>query len=110
MPKEDSNDRPALVTLGRDERIEVHAKAVDASLVLTDRRLVVVTDQRLMVDVPIERVRRIEFDIEKGRPATLVVVPEWPSDPPQSLAIPVDQYGPIANLLTLIGSRLSTMG
>jgi hypothetical protein len=102
----DETIRPALVLLGADERIEAHALAVDASLVLTNRRLVVATEATLTMDVPIEEVRRIQFDIEKGRPATFVVVPEWPTNPPQSLAIPPEQYGPIASLLTVIGTRL----
>jgi hypothetical protein len=107
MEKEpDDAGRPALVSLGSGERIEVHAKALDANLVLTDRRLVVASEARLMIDVPIEQVRRIQFDIEKGRPATFVVVPEWPSDPSQSLAIPPDQYPQVARLLTAIGTRL----
>jgi hypothetical protein len=100
---------PALVSLGADEHIEVHAQAVDASLVLTNRRLVVATGARVMVDVPIGEVRRIQFDIEKGRPATFVVVPEWPSHPPQSLAIPPEQYGPLADLLTALGTRLHSL-
>ena len=100
---------PALLALDDDETVEVHAKALDASLVLTNKRLVVATDTSLVVDVPIEMVRRIQFDIEKARPATFVVVPEWPSNPPQSLAIPPEEYDTVAKLLTLIGTRLNPM-
>ena len=97
---------PALISLKRGERIHAHAKAVDASIVVTDRRLVVASDARLMLDVPFERLRRIQFDIERARPAALVVVPEWPSDPPQVLSVTPDQYESMAKVLTYVGVRI----
>jgi hypothetical protein len=36
-----SSAPPALISLKRGERIQAHAKALDASIVVTDRRLVV---------------------------------------------------------------------
>jgi hypothetical protein len=98
---------PTLVLLGEDERIEVQARAVEASIIVTDRRLLVATDDALMVDIPFDRLRRIQFDIEKARPATLVVVPEWPSDPPQVLAVPPEQYIEVAQLLGAVGLHLN---
>jgi hypothetical protein len=101
-----SSAPPALISLKRGERIQAHAKEVDASVVVTDRRLVVATDARLMLDVPFDRLRRIQFDIERARPAALVVVPEWPSDPPQVLSVQPDQYDAMAKVLTYVGVRI----
>ena len=97
---------PALLSLKGGERIQAHARALDASVVVTNRRLVVASDSRLMLDVPFDRLRRIQFDIERARPAALVVVPEWPSDPPQVLSVQPDQYDSIAKVLTYVGVRI----
>ena len=98
---------PSLVLLRDDERVEIQARAVEASIIVTDRRLLVATDDALTVDIPFDRLRRIQFDIEKARPATLVVVPEWPSDPPQVLAVPPEQYVEVAQLLGAVGLHLN---
>lgn len=37
------------------------------------------------LDVSIDNLRRVQFDIERERPATLVVVPQQPTDEPQVL-------------------------
>jgi len=52
------------------------------------------------------RLRRIQFDIERDRPATLVVVPESPEVEPQVLAIPAEEYPAVADALVQIGLRL----
>jgi hypothetical protein len=59
-----------------------------------------------MLDVPFDRLRRIQFNIERARPAALVVVPEWPSDPPQVLSVPPDQYDAMAKVLSYVGLRI----
>jgi hypothetical protein len=100
---------PAPVRLEGDERIEVLAKAVEANIVVTDKRVLVATDERLIVDVPFDRLRRIQFDIERRRPATLVLVPEWPRDPPQTLSIQPDEYGGVAEVLSVIGVRIHAL-
>lgn len=41
-------------------------------MLVTDRRLAVATtDDRFALDVPLRRLRRGQFDIERARPATL---------------------------------------
>ena len=57
--------------------------------------------------VDIARVRRFEFDIEKMRPATLVIVTESASDPPQVLDGDPADYGEVADALVTIGLRLA---
>jgi len=60
-----------------------------------------------MLDVAIDNVRRIQFDIERGRPATLVVVPEHPADEPQVLACRPSSTGAVADVLVVLGERLA---
>jgi hypothetical protein len=55
--------------------------------------------------VPYEGLRRIQFDIERDRNATLVPVPDRPTDVPQVLAIPPDQYPDVCEALALISQR-----
>jgi hypothetical protein len=97
--------------LDRDEKVQVEALAVEARLVVTDRRVAVVSrPDRPDLDIPFEGLRRIQFDIERERPATLVLVPEHPDDKPQVLAIPPEQYAAVSQALTTIGLRLAGHG
>ena len=73
--------------LGEGEQIQFRAEVLDAMVAVTDRRLAIADDYRLMLDAPFEGLRRIQFDIERERPATLVVVPESPRQSPVVLAI-----------------------
>ena len=97
---------PALQLLPPDETVDVVADAAEASLIVTDRRLAVAQNGRLALDVPFEGVRRIQFDIERRRPATLVIVPEHPVAEPQVSTIPPQRYGEVARAITLVGERI----
>jgi len=88
------------------EAIHATTRARDARVAVTDRRLIVAEADRVALNVEIENIRRIQFDIERRRPATLVVVPERPSDHPQVLAIEPEEYERTARTLALIGLRL----
>ena len=57
--------------------------------------------------VNVENLRRVEFDIERDRPATLVVVPVSPQDEPQVLAVQPEEYEGVANALVVIRCRLA---
>ena len=90
-----------------DEEIEVRARAMNAVVAITDRRLAVASSDRIALDIPYSGLRRIQFDIERTRPATLVVVPEHPSHAPQVLAIPVEEYEAVTRALAIIGRRIA---
>ena len=106
----DDNRPPILRLLEADEPLHGQARAEDAILLVTDRRLAVATtDDRFDLDIPFDRLRRVQFDIERTRPATLVLVPESPSDRPQVLAIPSTEYESAAQVLAVIGKRLSEL-
>jgi hypothetical protein len=100
-------EHPALRILEPDERIDIEASAGDALVVVTDRRLAVATAERLMLDVPIEGLRRIQLDIERQRPATLVIVPEKREYDPQVLPIEPSGYEAIARALVEVGLRFA---
>lgn len=103
---DDTVEHPALQRLEPGETVQVLARAATASLLVTDRRLAVADEDRLALDLPFDGLRRIQFDIERERPATLVIVPEHPAQEPQVIAVPPERYEEVTRALALIGSRL----
>lgn len=98
---------PLLRSLDPDEEIHVETRAGDTTVIVTSKRLAVAASERLALDVNIENVRRVQFDIERDRPATLVVFPESPQDEPQDLAVQPEDYEGVAQALVVIGRRLA---
>jgi hypothetical protein len=93
--------------LEHDESVRSHAPAGDSVLAVTDRRLVVASQDRIALAVPLQDVRRVQFDIERDRPATLVVVPEQAHHEPQVLSIRPEDYRAAADALVIIGIELA---
>ena len=106
----DRADHPALRLLEAGESVHVLAETEGAKLLVTDRRLVVATDDRVVLDIGFEGLRRIQYDVERSRPATLVIVPESAAHEPQVLAIPPERYDEITRALAHIGRRLAETG
>lgn len=102
-----AEDHPVLRRLEPGETIMAEALAREASIVVTDRRVAIATDGRVAMDLPINDLRRIQFDIERERPATLVLVPDLAAREPQVLAIPHDQIDAVTQALAVIGNRLA---
>lgn len=112
MADRDANARldPELVRhLEPGEEVHAAARATDAFMAVSNRRLLVAAGERLALSLPIEAVRRIQFDIEKGRPATVVIVPEAAMVEPQVLLIPNEQLEAAALALAAVGIRLAAM-
>jgi hypothetical protein len=103
----DQVDSTVLRLLKPGETLRAHARAVEANISATDERLIVVANDRVVIDLGYERLRRIQFDLERTRPATLVIVPELPADPPQVLGIPLNEVGGVAAILAVLGERLT---
>jgi hypothetical protein len=103
---DDAVFHPAFGRLEPGETVQAVAHAESASLLVTDRRIAVADEDRLALDIPFDALRRIQFDIERQRPATLVIVPEHPANEPQVLAIPPERFKEVTQALALIGSRL----
>lgn len=91
------------------EELHIETRAGDAVLAVTDRRLIVAAQERLALDVAIDNIRRIQFDVERRRPATLVIVPEAATDEPQVLAIPHEELELAARAITLVGQRFGNV-
>lgn len=89
-----------------DEAVIERATARGVVLLATDRRMAVVQGDRLALDLPYHRLRRIQFDIERKRPATLVIVPESPADEPQVISVHPDEYREVADVLVAVGRNL----
>ena len=96
-----------IAALEPDEELAIQAKAQDAALAVTNRRLLVAANERLALSLEFEALRRIQFDIEQGRPATMVIVPAHARYEPQVLAIAPEDYETAAQALALIGRRLA---
>src|SRR6476660_7834537 len=92
------------------EQLRLRAPASEAIIIITDRRLIVADPNRVALAVPFERLRRIQFDVEHSRPATLVIAPEHPRDEAQVLSIQPDQYEATAQALVVIGLELVGSG
>jgi hypothetical protein len=92
-----------------DEEVHVGARAAEAVVLVTDRRLVVAAGQRVTLDLPYQSLRRIQFDIERRRPATLVIVPDRPEHPPQILEVPAGQIPMVSQALGVVGDRLAQL-
>ena len=93
--------------LDPSESVHNEARATEAVVLVTDKRLAVATRaDRFDLDIPFDGLRRVQFDIERTRPAVLVIVPEHPADRPQVLSIPPEQYEAVGQALAMIGRRL----
>jgi hypothetical protein len=102
-----ADNHPIKRILQPSEQIEHFTELGDALIAVTDSRLAVAEADRVALAVGIEDLRRIQFDIEKKRPATLVIVPERPEDDPQVLKVDPDRYEEVAAILVTVGRRLA---
>ena len=63
----------------------------------------------MALSIGFDELRRIQFDIERDRPATMVIVPEEAHYEPQVLAIPPQEFKATAEALALIGLQLANI-
>jgi hypothetical protein len=104
--REDAPEPSLVHVLGPGEEVHIQARSMDSTVAITDRRVIVTSGERVELDIPYEQLRRVQFDIERDRPATLVIVPEEPSNRPQVLAIPPEEYERAAMGIGRIGQYL----
>lgn len=105
QPDQDSGSY-LLAALDPDEAIRVRARTVDGMIAISDRRVLVEASRRLALSLPFTELRRIQFDIERGRPAALAFVPELPQYEPILLSIPPEEYRAVGEALIAIAERL----
>jgi hypothetical protein len=103
------DENGVLHLLEPDEQLHTKARAIDGLVAVTDRRILVQSGGRVALDVRVDQLRRIQFDVERTRPATLVIVPEHPSHEPQVLGIPHEEIEAAAHAVADIGKRLSSL-
>jgi hypothetical protein len=99
--------RPVLEALLGDEQVEVYLETEESALAVTDRRVIVASENHTMLDVQMNELRRIELTIEKGRAPLLTIVPERPTDVPQFIAIEPGQFDKVCELISSLGSRVA---
>lgn len=99
-------DDPVMRLLGRDEVVRGVLNGIGGRLVITDRRVVITENGVITLDVSIDNLRLVEFDLESQRPATVIIVPEHPRDPPRQLAIEPHQFDEVASVLAQLGPRI----
>lgn len=87
--------------------IRAQATADGHVLFVTDDLVRVVEDGRIRLDVPIGDVRRIQFDIERERPATLVIVPDSPTHDAQVISVPPENYAEVSLALAILGLQMT---
>jgi hypothetical protein len=104
-PEQDPRGRFS-VAFGPDERVRVVVETDDGVLALTDRRVVGRDALQAMLDVPVTAVRRIQLDVEKHRPATVVVVPDDATKVVMALSVPADQLASVSELVVRVGAEL----
>lgn len=100
-----AND-PIVAQLSGQEAIRALVDGVDGRVVVTDRRLAVTDDQRIALNVDLREVRRIQFDIERERPATMVIVPDNPRHQAQVITVPPEQYDAVGTALAYVGRTI----
>jgi hypothetical protein len=71
--------------------------------------LIVAAQERVALSIGFDELRRIQFDIERDRPATMVIVPEEAHHEPQVLAIPPQEFRATADALAIIGEQLARL-
>jgi hypothetical protein len=87
--------------------IRAQASADGHVVVVTDDRLTVGAGNRVKLDIPIADVRRIQFDIERDRPATLVIVPEVAWKESQVIMVEPEAYEGVAHALAVLGWKMA---
>ncbi len=88
MPEPNELPIALIPVLRPGEELAVAAQATEATIAVTDQRVLVDVRGRLRLNVEIRDLRRIEFDLDRTGPATVVIVPDDPRQEPQVLAIP----------------------
>ena len=89
------------------EVVETQAIVEGSAIAITQERLIVAEADKTVLDIRFEEVRRIQFDIERGRDATLVIVPEHINNWPRVVSVPVRHLRETSAVLARIGERIN---
>ena len=89
------------------EVVESQAHADGFVIAVTGHRVIVTDGNRAVMDIAFAELRRIQFDIERDRDATLVIVPEHIRNEPRVFSVPLANLHETAVTLALIGRRMN---
>jgi hypothetical protein len=89
------------------EVVERQAHAEGFLIAVTPQRIIVTDGDRSVIDISYEELRRIQFDIERDRTATVVIVPEHIRNEPRVFSVPIANLTETALALALIGERIN---
>jgi hypothetical protein len=89
------------------ESVESQAHADGFLIAVTGQRIIATDDNRPVMDIEFAELRRIQFDIERDRGATLVIVPEHVRNEPRVFSVPLANLNETAVTLALIGRRMN---
>ena len=94
---------PIVAHVAGTETVRALVDGVDGRVVVTDQRLAVANAQRVALNVELRKIRRIQFDIERERPATMVIVPDDPRHQAQVVTVPPEQYDAASSAIAYVG-------
>jgi hypothetical protein len=106
---EDSHEFIRHLDLAPSEAVLVATTTERALVALTERRFIVREADRVALDLAIEDIRRVQFDVERGRPATFAIVPHSPMKEPQVLAVPIERLDAVSRIIAIMGQRLGVL-
>ena len=89
------------------EVVERQALADGFLIAVTSKRIIVTDGDRPVMDISYDELRRIQFDVERDRTATLVMVPEHIRNEPRVFSVPIANLTETALTLALIGERIN---
>ena len=87
--------------------IRAQSSADGHVVVLTNDLLRVGSGDDVQLDVPIGDIRRIQFDMERDRPATLVIVPDAAWRESQVIMVEPENYEGVAHVIAVLGLMMA---
>ena len=100
-------DFPLPHILEPGEVVERQLHADGFVIAVTGQRIIVTDGNRPVMDISFDELRRIQFDLERDRGGTLVMVPEHVRNEPRVFSVPVANFTETALTLALIGERIN---
>jgi hypothetical protein len=97
---------PIIAKISGQETVRALVDGVDGRVIVTDQRLAVTDAERIALNLELRKLRRIQFDIERERPATMVIVPDDPRYEAQVIIVPPEQYDAVGSALAYVGRTI----
>ena len=106
LDQDDTGHHDAVASRNPDERVHADIETEGGQLLVTDRRVAISRGVRIALDLRFDEIRRIQLDIERHHPATMVVVPDSARQEPQVLPIPTEALDTVTAALSFIARAI----